>query len=215
MELKRYLSLLLLAGMTLTHARGQATDSPIVFQAPSAITTSLVDPPSVGRSDSGGGSTDNTQWLKVEFHYAVKPKAPVPYVDSVEFRVWIEGRDLYAPEATTADGLAVALTGSVTYINLTATNDGYGVVYLHPATMLRYSTKAGASDFNEKFNIHIEAYINGTKADYFDKNHEQDPNWYVPLKVIPGLIYRQDQCVFMVTDPTRYPQIKPPSTSGQ
>jgi hypothetical protein len=212
-ELKRYLSLLLLAGITLTRAWGQAPDSPIVFQAPSAITTTLVDPPSVGRSENGG-STDNTQWLKVEFHYAVKPKAPLPYVDSVEFRVWIEGRDLYAPEATTADGVSVALTGSVTYINLTATNDGYGVVYLHPATMLRYSTKAGASDFSEKFNIHIEAYINGTKVDYFDKNHEQDPNWFGPMKAIPGLVYRQDQCGYMMVDPTRYPQIKP-STAGQ
>ena len=81
--LKRYLLLPLLVGMTLTRTWGQAADSPIVFQSPSAVTTTLVDPPAVGlgRSDSGG-NTDNTQWLKVEFHFAVKPKAPLPYLDS-------------------------------------------------------------------------------------------------------------------------------------
>jgi hypothetical protein len=201
--------------MTLTRTWGQAADSPIVFQSPSAVTTTLVDPPAVGlgRSDSGG-NTDNTQWLKVEFHFAVKPKAPLPYLDSVEFRVWIEGRDLYAPEATTADGISVALTGSVTYINLQSTNDAYGVFYVHPSTMARYSTKAGASDFAEKFNVHVEAYVNGTKVDYFDKNHEQDPNWYQSMKIIPGLVYRQDQCCFIVADVSRYPQIKP-VTAGQ
>jgi hypothetical protein len=218
--LKRALLLVLLVGSALTRTWGQATDangnvvSPIVFQGPNAITTTLVDPATLSRSDSGGGSSDNTQWLKVEFRYAVKPKGPVPFLDSVEFRVWVEGRDLYAPEATTAEGIAVALTGSVTYINLAPTNDGYGVFYIHPSTMNRYSTKAGASDFNEKFNIHIEAYVNGTKVDLFDKNKEQDPNWFSSLKVIPGLVYRHDQCPFMIADTSRYPQIKP-STAGQ
>ena len=211
--LKRYLLLPLLVAATLTHTWGQAPDSPIVFQGPSAITTTLVDPPSVGRSENGG-STDSTQWLKVEFHYTVKPKAPLPYLDSVEFRVWIEGRDLYAPEATTADGISVALTGSVTYINLQAASDAYGVVYLHPSTMLRYSTKAGLSDFAEKFNVHVEAYVNGAKMDAIDKNKEQDLGWYQALKAIPGLVYRQDQCPFMISDVNRYPQIKP-SSAGQ
>jgi hypothetical protein len=210
----RSLLLILLVGLTLTRTWGQATDSPVVFQGPTAITTTMVDPGVLSRSDSGGGNTDNTQWLKVEFHYAVKPKGPVPFLDSVEFRVWVEGRDLYAPEATTADGIAVALTGTVTYINLSATSDGYGVFYVHPSTLLRYSTKAGASDFSEKFDVHVEAYVNGTKVDYFDKNKEQDPNWYSALKVIPGLVYRQDQCPFMVSDVSKYPQIKP-SSSGQ
>ncbi len=211
--LRRYLVLPLFVAATLTRTWGQAADSPVVFQGPNAITTTLVDPPQVGRSDSGGGSTDSTQWLKVEFHFAVKPKAPLPYLDSVEFRVWIEGRDLYAPEATTADGISVALTGSVTYINLQASNDSYGVVYLHPSTMLRYSTKAGLSDFGEKFNVHVEAYVGGIKVDYFDKDKVQDPNWYQSMKPIPGLVYRQDQCLFMVVDPTRYPQIKPPAAA--
>jgi hypothetical protein len=211
--LKRYLLLPLLVAATLTRTWGQAPDSPVVFQGPNAITTTLVDPPQVGRSENGG-STDSTQWLKVEFHYAVKPKAPLPYLDSVEFRVWIEGRDLYAPEATTADGISVVLTGSVTYINLQSSNDAYGVVYLHPSTMLRYSTKSGLSDFAEKFNVHVEAYINGTKVDLFDKNKAQDPNWYQSMKAIPNLVYRQDQCIFMVVDETHYPQIKPPAAAA-
>ena len=218
--LKRSLLLILLVGSALTRTWGQATDAngnvvaPIVFQGPEAVTATLIDPPTAGLGRSEGSSnTENSQWLKVEFHYAVKPKPPLPFVESVEFRVWIEGRDLYAPEATTADGLAVALTGTVTYINLAQTNDGYGVFYVHPATLLRYSTKAGSGDFAEKFNVHLEAYVNGVKVDYFDKNKEDDANWFQPLKVIPGLVYRQDQCGFMLVDPTRYPQIRP--SSGQ
>jgi hypothetical protein len=208
--LKRSLLLPLLVAATLTRTWGQATDSPIVFQGPEAVTATLIDPPTAGLGRSEGSSnTENSQWLKVEFHYAVKPKPPLPFVESVEFRVWIEGRDLYAPEATTADGISVALTGSVTYINVQTTSDGYGSFYVHPSTLLRYSTKSGASDFGDRFNVHVEAYVNGTKVDYFDKNKSQDPNWYQSMKAIPGLIYRQDQCVFMLADPSRYPQIKP------
>jgi len=214
--LKRYLLLPLLVAATLTRTWGQAADSPIVFQGPEAVTATLIDPPTAGLGRSEGSSnTENSQWLKVEFHYAVKPKPPLPFVESVEFRVWIEGRDLYAPEATTADGISVVLTASVTYINVQATSDGYGSFYVHPSTMQRYSTKSGASDFGDRFNVHVEAYVSGTKVDYFDKNKSQDPNWYQSMKAIPNLVYRQDQCVFMLTDPSRYPQIKPSFSSGQ
>jgi len=209
-ELKRslFLSLLLLASAAPGCLWAQAPNSPIIFQGPSAITSTLVDPPQVGRTD-GSSSSDNTQWLKVEWHYQVEPKAPLPYVDAVEFRVWVEGRDLYAPEATTADGIPVALTGSVTYINLPETRDAYGVVYLHPSTLVRYSTKDGSSDFTDKFNVHVEAYVGGAKMDLFDKDKPQDPNWYQSLKAVTGLLYRQDQCPFIVNDTSRYPQLKP------
>lgn len=187
----------------------QAPNSPIVFQSPSAITVSLVECPQLGRTAGGGGSSSNTQWLLVEWHYQVIPKAPLPYVDSVEFRVWVEGRDLYAPEATTADGLPIALTGSVTYINLPETRDGYGSVYIHPSTLVRYSTKSGPSDFTDKFNVHVEAYVGGAKMDLFDLNKPQDPNWYQNLKAVPNLLYRQDQSPFIADDVSRYPQLKP------
>ena len=206
--LKRSLLAVVLAGSTLVSAWGQATNSPIVF-APGAITTTFVDPPVVGRSENSSGG-EHAQWLRVEFHYSVAPKGPVPFVDAVEFRIWIEGRDLYASDAT-AEGIPVGLTGTVTYINLPENKDGYGVFFVHPSTLARYSTKAGSSDFDRKFNVHIEAYVGGAKMDYFDKTKEQDPNWFSQLRTVPGLVYRQDQSPFLLTDTVRYPQIKLPT----
>lgn len=128
-----------------------------------------------------------------------------------EFRIWIEGRDLYAPEATTKDGIAVGLTGTVTYVNMGATKDAYGVFYVPPDTLTRFSAR-GPSDF-DRFNIHLEAYVGGTKVDYFDKNKETDANWFQQLKPLSGFVYRQDQCVFIAVDPDRYPPIKLPAAA--
>ena len=189
----------------------QVPNSPIVF-AQSAITSTFLNAPSLGSSGGGGGG--DTQWLKVEFHYSVVP--PVgKFLDSAEFRVWIEGRDLYAPEATTKDGIAVGLTATVTYVNLPATKDGYGVFYVSPYNITRFSTSRGSSDFDRTFNIHLEAYVGGTKVDYFDKNKEQDANWYQQLKPLSGFVCRQDQCPFIVSDPDRYPPIKLPPVFAQ
>jgi hypothetical protein len=186
----------------------QVPNSPIVF-AQAAITTSLV--PVVGLGGTSDSSNSDAQWLKVEFHYSVTPTAPLKFVDSVEFRIWIEGRDLYAPEATTKEGLPVALTDTVTYVSLAATRDAYGVFYVPPATLARYSTERGSSDFDRTFDIHIEAYVGGVKVDYFDKNKETDPNWFQQLKPLSGFVYRQDQSPFILTDANRYPPIKQPT----
>ncbi len=53
-------------------------------------------------SNSGPLGSDNTNWLKVEFHYSINPDDPQknPWIDSVQFKVWIEGRDLYAANVT-------------------------------------------------------------------------------------------------------------------
>ncbi len=184
---------------------GQRADSPIVFSSPEAITTTLVDPPQLGAS--AGSSGDKAQWLKIEFHFACTPAAPLSFLDAAEFRVWVEGRDMFSPGAG-PDGVAVALTGTVTYVNIAANKDVYGVFYVHPSTLTRFSTPQGSSDFDRKFNVHIEAYVGGVVMDLIDKNKEQDPNWFSQLKPIPGLVYRQDQCCFMVNDVGRYPAIK-------
>jgi hypothetical protein len=196
----------------------QVPNSPIVF-AQSAITTSFVTPTAVG-SGSGGGDSD-AQWLKVEFHYSVlqPPLAPVApgmtppkFLDSVQFKIWIEGRDLYAPPPTTPQGIAVGLTGSVTYVNLPAARDAYGVFFVPPATLARYSTQEGGyEDFDRKFDVHVEAYVNGNLVDRFDKNKETDANWYQQLKPLAGFVYRQDQSPFVLTDINRYPPIKQPT----
>jgi hypothetical protein len=199
----RCIGVAFILGLAAGPLSAQVPNSPIVF-AQSAITTSLVPAPSVG----GSGDSSDAQWLKVEFHYGVVPVAPLKFVDSVEFRIWIEGRDLYAPEATTKEGLPVALTDTVTYVNLAATHDAYGVFYIPPATVARYSTERGASDFDRTFDIHIEAYVGGVKVDYFDKNKESDANWYQQLKPLTGFVCRQDQSPFIVTDANRYPPIK-------
>ena len=209
MELRRYVFLpfFLLLGTAASQLRAQAPNSPIVFQSPEAITVALVNAPQLGSSEGGGGS-DRAQWLRVEWHYGVSPKGAVPFVDAVEFRVWVEGRDLYATEATSADGIPVALTGTVTYVNLPEMRDAYGVMYIPPSTLTRYGSKAGPTDFAEKFNVHVEAYVGGAKMDLFDKGKPQDPNWYQSVKAIPNLLYRQDQCPFLLMDTSRYPQLK-------
>jgi hypothetical protein len=210
--LRQVIFLLFILGVAVAPLAAQVPNSPIVF-AQSAITTSFVEAPSMGSGSGGGGGSDSdVQWLKVEFHFSAAPD-PSKFVDSAEFRIWIEGRDLYAPEATSKDGIPVGLTGTVTYVNIAATKDAYGVFYVPPATVNRFSSARGPSDFDRLFDIHIEAYVGGTKVDYFDKNKEADANWYQQLKPLSGFVFRQDQTPFIVTDPVRYPPIKLPSAA--
>ncbi|MEI9999044.1 MAG: hypothetical protein WDO13_07690 [Verrucomicrobiota bacterium] len=189
-------------------AVGQVANSPIVFANQDGITTSFLAAPVVSATSSTSLS-DNQQWLKIEFHYAVAPQK-IPFLDSVEFKVWVEGRDLYAANAPGDQGVSVLLTGSVTYINLPKTSDGYGVFYLHPSTMTRYSTSRGYEDFDRKFNIHIMALVGGQEVDHYDKfKDQQGSDWYKGIPtLIPNLVYRQDQSPFVLTDVMRYPQMK-------
>jgi hypothetical protein len=181
----------------------------IQFANEEAITTSFVPPPNVG-STSGSGGGDQPNWLKVEFHFSVNPAdARIPWVDSAEFKVWIEGRDLYAANAPagSTQGVAVCLTGSVTYVNLAAAKDAYGVVYVHPSALSRYCGTGTYDDFDRKFNIHIEANVGGKLVDYYDKRKDVDKWWTGPTPV-PNLVFRQDQSPFVLADVARYPQIK-------
>jgi hypothetical protein len=196
-------------GLCALPALAQVANSPVVFANQGGITTSFIKTNNVGGTDSSSGS-DN-QWLKVEFHYAVNP-AVGDYLNEVTFKVWIEGLDLLATDAPVpGKGVAVALTGSVSYVNVLKGRDVYGVVYVHPSTLGRYSAGGGSSDFDRKFNIHLEADVDGKPVDVFDKNKEKDPNWYQPLRPVPGLIFLQNQSPFIMTDPDRYPALKLPS----
>ena len=109
------------------------------------------------------------------------------------------------------------LTGSVTYVNIPAGKDQYGVFYVHPSTLGRYSTKEGSSDFERKFNIHIEADVDGKVMDAVDKNKVKPTAGSQPpgLKPISGLVYRQNQCRFHCYRPDRYPALKLPEPSAQ
>ncbi len=209
---KRLSAGVLLIGLTVGHVCAQAADSPIKFLAPEAITTTMVDPPFVPGGSSSSNSGQSPQWLKIEFHYSIDPKGPVPFVDAIEFKIVLEARDLYAPNAPGNEGVAVGLTGTETYVNIAPTHDGYGVFYVHPSALARYASKRGVSDFTEKFNVHIDALVGGKLADYIDK--QPDPaglDWYKPLIPVAGMIYRQDQCLFIGVDPGRYPQLKLPT----
>jgi hypothetical protein len=135
-------------------------------------------------------------------------------LDSVEFKVWIEGLDPLAVNAQGGKGVAVALTGSVTYINVPAGRDIYGVVFVHPTTLGRYSSAGGYEDFDRKFNVHVEASVGGTLMDAIDKKKEKDPKWFQVLTAVPNLVYRQDQCSFLMFDPDRYPAIKLPAQAA-
>lgn len=212
---KRLLFITLLAGVTLSRSWGQAVDSPIKFADLGAITVTLVEPPSLGQSNTPRGEAG--LWLKVDYMFAVKPTGAKPFLDAVTFNITIEGRDLYATDATSAEGVPVGLTGTETYVNVAAGREIHGVFYLHPSTMVRYSTKSGPRDFTSRFNIHLDAMVDGKLADYYNLKNEKDLNWYkeastdnpAGLRLVSGLVYRQDQCCFIVNDPSFYPQLKP------
>jgi len=187
----------------------------INFYNSEAITTSFVQAPALGEN-SGPLGSDNTQWLKIEFHYSVNPEHPdkYPWVDSAQFKIWIEGRDAYAanpPPGSTE--VAVCLTGAVTYINLKQARDGYGVFYVNPNVLTRYSGTGGYENFDRKWNVHVEAYVGGKLVDYYDKNKDEDKWWTKPTAVA-NLVCRQDQSPFLLSDVTRYPQIKLPSSDS-
>jgi len=214
-ELKRWCLIPFLLGSAALSAFSQAPApaAGITFISPEAITTTFVNPPALGGSNTSSGSEEDTKWLKIEFHYSVTPEKG-DYLDSVEFKIWIEGRDLLSPNAPGENGVAVGLTGSVTYVNILKGKDAYGVFYVHPSTLGRYSSKEGATDFERKFNVHIQALVDGKDIDDADKNKEDDPTWFQKLTAIPGLVYRQNQCPFFISDPNRYPAIKlPPPTA--
>ena len=211
---RSYLVLFLLGLIAAPAAFGQAANSPVAFANEDAITTSFVAAPSVQSPDSTTPpSAEPGQWLKVEFHYGTTDALKTKYLDSIQFKVWIEGRDLLDPRGKPGEGIAVALTGSVTYINVAADKDIYGVFYVHPSTLARYSTDQGYEDFDRKFDVHLEAYVGGALMDAINKNKgENDPlGWFKPLTPIANLVYRQDQCPFMMCDTDRYPAIKLPA----
>ena len=208
----RHSWVVLLLGLALGLVKAQdqgQTVPPIVFPNQGAITTSFVTATSLG--GSGGSSGGDNQWLKIEFRYTVNPPTGLNYLDEVQFKVWVEGRDTLDPKATSREGMAIALTGSVTYVNVPKGRDAYGVFYVHPSTLGRYSTDRGTSDFERKWDVHIEADVDGKAVAGVDKNREQDPNWYLPpVRPVPGFVFRQNQTPFINADPDRYPAIKLP-----
>ncbi len=214
--LKRSHLLIILLGLaTVPRAFGQAANSPVAFANQEAITTSFVQAPNLAGTSGAPGGTSNNQWLKVEFHYGTTAALTAPYLDSVEFKVWIEGLDMLAKNAPVAGkGVAVALTGSVTYVNVPANKDLYGVFYVHPSTLGRYSDDRGYEDFDRKFDVHVEAYVGGAMMDAINKNKETDAlGWFKQFTVVPNLVYRQDQTPFIIADPDRYPAIKLPAAA--
>ncbi len=212
MVLRRHSSVVFfLALITAPVAFGQAPNSPIQFAKQDGITTTFVPAPNQG--GTGGGSSSPANWLKVELHYATTPNLKTKYLDSVQFKIIIEGRDPDAVNSTGGKGTSVGFTGEITYVNVAAGKDIYGVFYVHPSTLARYCS-SGYEDFDRKFNIHVDALVGGAQMDWFDKRPEKDLNWYKVLKTIPGLVFRSDQCPFIMADPDRYPAMKIP-TSGQ
>jgi hypothetical protein len=203
------LALLVAAGSS-GQAQDAGTPAPriIDFSNEDGITTSFVQPQNIGSTEGGsGGSGTEQQWLKVEFHYSVNPDK-TPFVDAAEFKVWIEGRDLYAANAPGNQGVAICLTGSVTYINLAKTRDAYGVFFVHPSTLARYCGTGTFEDFDRKFNIHIDALVDGKLVDYYDKNKHDAKDWWTLPPAVPNLVYRQCDSPFLLADVNHYPEMK-------
>ncbi len=186
----------------------------INFDNNDGVTVEFADPPAVG-ANNPPANPDMTNWLRVKLHYSVNPEHAdkYPWVDSAQFKIWIEGRDLYAANAP-AGGFAVCLTGEVTYINLPAARDSYGVFYVHPSALARYCGSGTPQDFDRKFNIHVEASVGGKLVDYFDKikNDPGGPNWFKAPPTVSDLVLNQANTPFLLSDPNHYPEAK--SSSG-
>jgi len=195
-------------GMIGAPAMAQQSNDLVLFSNRDAITTSFVHTTNYNGTDQ---STE-AQWEKIEFHYSVNPPAGAgDYIDEIEFKIWVEGRDLYDPAGKPGEGVAIGMTGSAIYVNVKKGKDAYGVVYLNPSSIGRYNMGGGPADFEHKFNIHIEAYVGGTYVDSIDKNKEDDKKWFQSLKPITGLLYLQYQSPYILTDPDRYPALKMPN----
>jgi len=205
-----YLTVYLVCFLAAPAAFGQVANSPVAFANQDAITTSFVVAPNLAGTAGAAGATDNN-WLKVEVHFGTTDNLKTPSLDSVDVKVWIEGRDLQAKNAAVpGQGITVMLTGSVTYINVPAAKDVYGVFYVHPSTLARYSGDGGYQDFDRKFDIHAKLIVGGAVMDEINKNKETDLlGWYSKFTVVPNLVLRQDQTPFIIADPDRYPEIKP------
>ena len=192
-------------------AFGQAANSPVAFANQDAITTSFVPAPNL--AGTSGSSSSAGQWLKVEVHFGTTANLKDPFLDSVDVKCWIEGFDPNAKNGA-GKGVSVAFTGSVTYINIASAKDVYGVFYVHPSTLARYSGEGGTDNYDRKYNIHAELQVGGAVMDAINKRKEKDElGWFKQFTVIPNLVYRQDQTAFIVSDPDRYPAIKLPAAA--
>jgi hypothetical protein len=216
MVLKRSCLVLLIAGLgAASTAYGQVKNAPVAFANQDAITTSFVTAPNLAGT-SGAAGNDSTNWLKVEVHYSTTPALLTPFLNEVQVKVWIEGLDPQAKNAAGTSGVAVALTGDVTYINVPAGKDVYGVFYVHPDTLIRYSGEGGYQNYDRKYDIHAELSVGGAVVDAINKKKETDVlGWYKGFTVVPNLVYRQNQTPFIIADPDRYPAIKLPAAAGQ
>ena len=191
--------------------------APVVFSNFDAISVSLVTAPRNGGNSNTGYGGQGNQWLLVEFHYAVNPPPrPGPVVTAsdflpqIEFKVWVEGRDQLDPQSKGAEGISIALTGSVTYVNVSKGRDNYGAFFVHPSSLSRFTNSRGANQFLTDFNIHLEANVDGKVVAAADRKKEEDPKWFTQLRAIPGFVYRQNQCPFLNYDPDKYPAIQVP-----
>lgn len=211
--LKQLHTALFWMGLASVPAMAQVANSPIVFADRDAVTATWVQATSV--VNGGATSRTDTRWLKVELHYSVNPPNGMSFQDEAEFKVWIEGRDLFDPAGKPGEGIAVGLTGSIKYVNLPAGKDVYAVFYVPPATIARFSAGGGTSDFDRKFNIHAEADVAGKPVDAIDKNKEQDLTWYTKLKQVAGMVYLQNSSPFLLADPDKYPPVKQTSSGQQ
>ena len=213
MVLKRScLAVLLLSLSAASAAFGQAATSPVAFSNQDAIVTSFVPAPNL--AGTSGSASNAGQWLKVEVHFGTTVNLKTPYLDSVDVKCWIEGFDPDAKNAAGGKGVSVAFTGTVTYINIASAKDVYGVFYVHPSTLARYSGQGGTDNYDRKYNIHAELSVGGALMDAINKTKEKDElGWYKQFTVVPNLVYRQDQTPFIIADPDRYPAIKLPAAA--
>ncbi|MCS7063847.1 MAG: hypothetical protein NZM04_07385 [Methylacidiphilales bacterium] len=212
--MKKFLTVTVLAWMACGMYVGAQEDGGVIsFDRTVKIKPEFVDAPvfAGGAAKPGGTAPTESKWMEVEFKYACMPPEALDlnskkgiYLDEAQFKIYIEG--INPDEPNSDQGEPILLVGEVTYINIPAGKENYGVFYVHPNTIGRYGGQATFEKSNK--NIRIEAYINGQLVDVIQKKEEDDDGWINPIKRVNHQVYTKEESPFRLVNISRYPAEK-------
>ena len=142
-------------------------------------------------------------WMVINFTYESFPYEGSDYLDEITFKVYIEGRQ--KKDTRDREGDPIVLTGEVTYINIPAGRDQYGVVFVHYDAVERYMIETKSTQLN----VRVEAYEKGKLADQVEKNsREENDKWVSAYPGKSGLVLNQSQTPWACSGSAAFPQIK-------
>jgi hypothetical protein len=200
---------------------GRIQDLVVVFDA---VPDSVGSGGKVGASPLDGKAAQDSRWLRIEAPFSTKNK----FTPEVKFKFYVEGYEVVpAAEGGKTSEKYVVLTGEAVYRDVPAGKKQYAVVFLSPASVLRFAGKDPGADqdfASLKRNIRVEAFEVGSPLEgsldlYSEKEKgptgrggKKDPDWYKSSEAqeIAGSLLPIYDTPFWPKDYKRYPQPKRP-----